>query len=46
MFLFLVTILVLAPLGSPIVGDYDDVVFCGFSSDEFDRFRFLFVQVG
>ena len=42
----LVIVLVLAPLGSPIVGNYDDIVFCGFGSDEFDGFRFLFVQVG
>ena len=42
----LVTVLVLALLGSPIVGNYDDVVFCGFDSDEFDGFRFLFVRVG
>ena len=42
----LVTVLVLAPLGSPIVGNYDDVVFCGFGGDEFDGFRFSFVRVG
>ena len=39
----LVTVLVLTPLGSLIVGNYDDIVFCGFGSNEFDRFRFLFV---
>ena len=45
MFALLVTILVLAPLSSPIVGNYDDVVFCGFSDNEFNRFRFLFIRV-
>ena len=44
-FALLVTILTLAPLSSPIVGNYDDVVFCGFGGNEFDRFRFLFIQV-
>ena len=43
---FLVTVLVLALLGLPIVGNYNDVVFCGFGGDEFDGFRFLFVRVG
>ena len=44
-FTLLVTILVLAPLGSLIVSNYDDIVFYGLDSDEFDGFRFLFVQV-
>ena len=42
-FALLVTILVFVPLSSPIVGNYDDVVFCGLDSNEFDRFRFLFI---
>ena len=42
----LVIVLILALLGSLIVGNYNNVVFCGFDGDEFDRFRFLFVQVG
>ena len=42
----LVTVLVLAPLGSPIVGNHDDVVFRGLGDDKLDGFRFLFVRVG
>ena len=45
-FILLVTILVLTPLGSLIVSNYNDVVFRGFGGDEFDRFRFLFVRIG
>ena len=41
-----VTVLVLAPLGSLIVGNYNDVVFRGLGSDELDGFRFPFVRVG
>ena len=42
----LVTVLVLVPLGSLIVGNHDDVVFRGLDGDELDGFRFLFVRVG
>ena len=42
----LVTVLILAPLGSLIVSNYDDVVFRSLGGDELDGFRFPFVQVG
>ena len=42
----LVIVLILAPLGSLIVGNYDDIVFYGFDSDEFNGFRFPFIRVG
>ena len=42
-FPLLVTVLVLAPLSSLIVSNYDDVVFRSLGSDKLDRFRFLFV---
>ena len=42
----LVIVLILALLGSPIVGNHDDVVFRSLSSDELNGFRFLFVRVG
>ena len=42
----LVIVLVLAPLGSLIVGNHDDVVFRGLGGDELDGFRFPFVRVG
>ena len=42
----LVTVLVLAPLGSLIVSNHNDVVFRGLSGDKLDGFRFLFVRVG
>ena len=42
----LVTVLVLAPLGSPIVSNHDDVVFRGLGSDKLNGFRFPFVRVG
>ena len=42
----LVTVLVLIPLGSLIVGNHNNVVFRGLSGDKLDRFRFLFVRVG
>ena len=45
-FTLLVTILILAPLGSLIVSNYNNIVFCGLDSNEFNRFRFLFVRVG
>ena len=45
MFTLLVIILILALLGLLIVSNYDDVVFCSFDSDEFNRFRFLFIRV-
>ena len=44
-FTLLVTILILAPLSSLIVSNYDDVVFCSLSSNEFDEFRFLFIRI-
>ena len=43
-FALLVIFLALAPLSSPIVGNYNDVVFCGLSSNEFDGFRFPFIR--
>ena len=43
-FALLVTFLTLAPLSSPIVSNYDDVVFCSLSNNEFDRFRFPFIR--
>ena len=42
----LVTVLVLAPLGSLIVGNHNDVVFRSLDSDELNGFRFPFVRVG
>ena len=42
-FVLLVIILALALLSSLIVGNYDDVVFCSLSDNEFDGFRFLFI---
>ena len=42
----LVTVLVLVPLGSLIVGNYDDVVFRSLGGDKLDGFRFSFVRVG
>ena len=42
----LVTVLVLAPLGSLIVSNHDDVVFRNLGNDKLDGFRFSFVQVG
>ena len=44
-FPLLVIVLVLVPLGSLIVGNYNDVVFRGLSSNKLNGFRFLFVQV-
>ena len=45
-FPLLVIVLVLVPLSSLIVGNYDNVVFRSLGSDELDGFRFLFVRVG
>ena len=42
----LVIVLVLAPLGSLIVSNHDDIVFRSLDSDKLDGFRFLFIQVG
>ena len=44
-FPLLVIVLVLVPLGSLIVGNYNDVVFRGLSSNKLNGFRFLFVRV-
>ena len=44
-FSLLVIVLVLVPLGSLIVGNYNDVVFRSLSSDKLNEFRFLFVRV-
>ena len=43
MFTLFVTILILALLGSLIVSNYNNVVFCGFGDNKFNRFRFLLV---
>ena len=45
-FPLLVTVLILALLGLPIVSNYNDVVFRSLDSDKLDGFRFLFIQVG
>ena len=44
-FTLLITILIFALLSSPIVSNYNDVVFCGFDSNKFNRFRFLFIRI-
>ena len=47
MFIFalFVTAFVIALFGSLIVGDNSDIVFYGFDNNEFNRLRFLFIQV-
>ena len=43
-FALLVTFLILAPLSSLIVSNYDDVVFYSLGSNKFDEFRFPFIR--
>ena len=42
-FALLVTFLILAPLSSPIISNYNDIVFYSLDSNEFDGFRFPFI---
>ena len=44
-FTLLIIILALAPLSSLIVNNYNNVVFYSLGNNEFNRFRFLFVQI-